>query len=199
MRDMIKMVVVITLLAAVSGGLLAFVKDKTAPQIENQKLKFVQGPTIQAIFADADNLSTVLQDRFKLTKGDSEINFFVGKYNGKPEAVAFESYGTGFGGTLGVMVAVNLETDEMVGVGVTTSAETPGIGSRAKDEPDLANRFQGLGLLQPFSVKADGGNIDAISGATVTSRGVCAAVTAAGKTYESLKPQILEQVAAFAG
>ena len=96
-----------------------------------------------------------------------------------------------------MMVAVNLETDEMVAIGVTTSSETPGFGSRAKEEPDLANQFKGLGLLQSFSVKADGGSIDAISGATVTSRGVCAAVTSAGETYESIKPAILDKVKAL--
>ncbi|MBI9076939.1 MAG: FMN-binding protein [Desulfatibacillum sp.] len=199
MREMVKMIVVITLLAAFSGGLLAVVRDATAPQIESQKLKFVQGPTIQSIFAEADNLDTVLNDRFKIVDGDTETNFFIGVYDGKPSAVAFEASAVGFGGPLGVMVAVNLDTDEMIGVGVTTSAETPGIGSRAKDEPELAAQFTGLPLLQPFSVSADGGDIDAISGATVTSKAVVAAVTSAGKIYENLKPQILEKVGAFAG
>ncbi len=199
MREMIKMVLVITLLAAFSGGLLAAVKDFTALKIESEKLKFVQGPTIQAIFAEADNLETVLTDRFKLGEGKAVTTFFVGVFDGKPRAVAFESSATGFGGPVGVMVAVNLDTDDVVGIGVTANTETPGIGSRAKDEPDLANQFNGLSLLRDFSVSSKGGDIDAIGGATITSDAVCAAVTTAGKTYENLKPQILKEVGAFAG
>ncbi|SHJ59015.1 electron transport complex protein RnfG [Desulfatibacillum alkenivorans DSM 16219] len=198
MNDMVKMVVVLTLLAAASGFLLSFAEQKTAPLIEMQVLNNEQWPTLQTIFKDADNLDTLVDQRFKIDLGDDEnVTIFPGVYNGEPKAVAFEAKSTGFGGPLGVMVAVNLDTDEMVAIGVTVSQETPGFGSRAKDEPDLANQFKGLGLLQSFSVKADGGDIDAITGATVTSRAVCAAVTSAGETYKSIKPEILEKVKAI--
>jgi electron transport complex protein RnfG len=52
--------------------------------------------------------------------------------------------------------------------------------------------------LEPFKVKADGGQIDALSGATITSRGVCAGVTNSQSFYQRLKPQIIEQAKAFA-
>ncbi len=46
-------------------------------------------------------------------------------------------------------------------------------------------------------MKADGGQVDALSGATMTSRGVSAALTEAGKIYEKLKPQIEEKAKTF--
>ena len=46
----------------------------------------------------------------------------------KRNTVAFESSGGGFGGDIGVIVAVNVETDEIVGIAVTTHTETPGVG-----------------------------------------------------------------------
>jgi electron transport complex protein RnfG len=111
--------------------------------------------------------------------------------------VAFESAGKGFGGDLGLMVGVNLNDDKIVGVGVTTHSETPGVGSRAQTTPSFTAQFKGLEAEEQFQVKTDGGQIDALSGATVTSRGVCAGVTEAGKIYERLKPKIAEQLKNF--
>jgi electron transport complex protein RnfG len=195
MREMIQMVVVLTVLSFVSGGLLAYVKDSTKDKIEVQQLTFVKGPAIKAILKGATN--DPIKDRFKLKDGDTERSFFVGVFDGKPDTVAFESSGKGFGGDLGVMVGVNLEDDKIVGVGVTTHSETPGVGSRAKSDPTFVAQFPGMPLAETFKVKADGGQVDALSGATVTSRGVSAALTEAGKIYEKLKPQIEDKAKTF--
>jgi electron transport complex protein RnfG len=53
-------------------------------------------------------------------------------------------------------------------------------------------------MKEPVKVKGDGGKVDAISGATVTSRGVCAAITDSEGFYSKMKPQILEKAKAFA-
>ncbi|MGA8282796.1 MAG: RnfABCDGE type electron transport complex subunit G [Desulfobacterales bacterium] len=195
MREMIQMVVVLTVLSFVSGGLLAYVKDGTKDKIEVQQLTFVKGPAIKAILKGATN--DPIKDRFKLKDGDTEQSFFVGVFDGKPDTVAFESSGKGFGGDLGLMVGVNLEDDKIVGVGVTTHSETPGVGSRAKTDPTFVAQFPGQPIAETFKVKADGGQVDALSGATVTSRGVSAALTEAGKIYEKLKPQIADKAKTF--
>ena len=196
MREMIQMVVVLTVLSFVSGGLLAYVKDGTKEKIEVQQLTFVKGPAIKAILKGAAN--DPIKDRFKLKDGDTEQSFFVGVFDGKPDTVAFESTGKGFGGDIGLMVGVNLENDKIVGVGVTTHSETPGVGSRAKTDPSFVAQFPGMSIEETFKVKADGGQVDALSGATVTSRGVSAALTDAGKIYEKLKPQIADKAKTFA-
>jgi len=195
MREMIKMVVVLTVLSAFSGGLLAAIKNGTQDQIENQQLKFVKGPAITAIFEGASN--DPLADRFKLKADGREISFFVGTFDGRANAVAFESFGKGYGGELGVMVGVNLTDDKIVGVGITTHSETPGVGSRAKSEPGFAAQFKGQSIKQAFKVKLDGGQVDAVSGATFTSRGVSAALSDAGKVYQDLKPQLADKIKSF--
>jgi len=196
MRDIIKMIVVLAGLAACSGVLLAAVKSGTAKQIEVQQLTFVKGPAIMEILEGASN--NPILDRFKIQDGDVERSFFVGIFDGQPKAVVFESEGKGFGGDIGVMIGVDLETDQLVGVGVTTHSETPGLGSRAKDDPSFRAQFKDSAFFEPFKVKADGGQIDAVSGATITSRGVCAAVTASSEFYKKMKPQVMEQAQAFA-
>ena len=195
MRELIKMVVVLTVLSAFSGGLLASLRDGTKDRIEYQQLKFVKGPAILDIFKGATNNPIV--DRFKIKDGDVERSFFIGKFEGKPDEVAFESYGKGFGGDIGLMVGVNPSTDKIVGVGVTTMSETPGVGSRAKTDPDFVAQFAGKPMIETFKVKADGGQVDALSGATVTSRGVSAGLTDAGSIYKRLKPKITEKLKEF--
>ncbi len=192
MREMVKMVIVLTVLSSFSGGLLAAIHNKTKDRIEYQQLKFVKGPAIREILKEASN--DPLVDRFKITDGDIERSFFVGVIDGKANTVAYESSGKGFGGKIGIMVGVNINDDKIVGIGVTTHSETPGVGSIAKTDPGFSAQFKGLSIDGPFKVKTDGGQVDAITGATITSRGVSGAVTAAGETYKRLKPQIVEKL-----
>jgi len=195
MREMIKMIVVLTVLSVFSGGLLAAVRNGTKDKIENQQLQFVKGPAISTIFEGAAN--NPLSDRFKLKDDGTERSFFVGVFDGKADAVAFESFGKGFGGELGVMVGVNTKDDKIIGVGITTMSETPGVGTRAKTDPTFAAQFKGMPVEEQFKVKADGGQVDAVSGATFTSRGVSDALTDAGKIYKRLKPQLVEKLKSF--
>ncbi len=195
MREMIRLLVVIAVFSAVSGGLLAAIQSGTRDRIEYQQLKFVKGPTIQQILEGSSN--DPLVDRFKLIDGKEERSFFVGVFDGKANIVALEAFGKGFGGDIGVIIAVNVENDEIVGIGVTTHSETPGVGSSAKTDPSLSEQFKGLPIKEPFKVKADGGQIDAISGATVSSRGVCGAVVDSAEIYMRLKKDIIEKLKAF--
>ena len=195
MREMIQMVVVLTILSCISGGLLASIKDGTKEQIEYQQLVFVKGPAIRAILDGSSN--DPITDRFKLKDGEIERSFFAGAFDGKANTVTFETFGKGFGGDIGVMVGVNLDDDKIIGVGVTTHSETPGIGDQAKTNVAFSSLFKGMPLQDTFKVKTDGGQVDALSGATITSRGVSVAVTEAVKIYEKLKPQIADQLKTF--
>ena len=195
MREMIKMIVVLTILCSFSGGLLAAIRNETKDRIENQQLTFVKGPAIMAILEGASNDPIV--DRLKIEDQGIERNFFVGVFDGKAGSVAFESSGKGFGGDIGIMVGVNTSDDSIVGVGVTTHSETPGVGSKAKSDPSFVAQFKDKPLVGAFQVKSDGGQVDALSGATVTSRGVSVALTDASAIYERLKPQIVEKLKAF--
>lgn len=192
MGEMIKMVVVLTFLSSLSGGLLAYVKENTAQRIEDQVLQFVKGPTLKSLFKDAEN--DPLSDRFTIDRDKESRTFFVAKLDGKTQTVAFETFGKGYGGDVGLMVAVDVATDKIYGAGVPTHSETAGLGSMAKDDPNFAAQFAGQPLLEPIQVTGDGGKINALSGATITSRAVCVAATQAGDMYKSLKPEIEEKL-----
>ena len=200
MGEMIKMVVVLLVLSLVSGSLLAKIHDGTKGRIENQILKFVKGPAIEKIFSRAENDPLEERYRFKIEDGKSVRSFYIGRYDGKANAVSFEGKGKGgYGGDIGVMVGVNINDDRLVGVGVTTHSETPGMGSKAQTDPKFAAQFETLTIDQVFKVKADGGKIDAISGATMTSRAVSAGLNDAAAIYKRLKPKIIEQLKGSVG
>ncbi|MGD9080303.1 MAG: RnfABCDGE type electron transport complex subunit G [Desulfobacterales bacterium] len=195
MREMIKMLIVLTILATLSGGLLAAIRDNTKDRIENQVLEFVKGPAIRSILEGATNDPIV--DRFQMKDGDVERTFFVGVLDGEPRAVTFETSGKGYGGDVGLMVGIDIKDTKIIGVGVTTHAETPGMGAKAQTDPSFVAQFRGLPLDQPANVTGDGGSINAISGATITSRAVCSATNDALKIFENLKPQLTEKLKEF--
>jgi electron transport complex protein RnfG len=195
MREMIKMLLVLTILATLSGGLLAAIRDNTKDRIENQVLEFVKGPAIRSILEGATNDPIV--DRFPMKDGDIERTFFVGVLEGEPRAVTFETSGKGYGGDVGLMVGIDTKDNKIIGVGVTTHAETPGMGAKAQTDPSFAAQFRELPLDEQVNVTGDGGSINAISGATITSRAVCSATNDALKLYEKLKPQLADKLKEF--
>ena len=188
MREILMMIVVLTFLSSASGGLLAYLKDSTEDKIEKQELEFVKGPAIRDILKGASN--DPIADRFKIVDGEIEQSFFVGVIDGKANTVVFETEGKGYGDKIGLMVGVNVSNDQLVGIGVTTHKETPGLGANAKDDPSFAAQFKGMSTQTNFKVTKDGGAINAISGATITSRGVSGAVIDAVQQYQKLKPAI---------
>ena len=195
MREMIQMVVVLTVLSCVSGGLLAAIKTNTEERIAYQQLKFVKGPAILAILEGSSN--NPITDRFTLKDGEVERSFFVGVFDGQPNTVAFETSGKGYGGDVGLMVGVNVAEKTLVGIGVTTHAETPGVGARAQTDAAFVAQFNGQPFEGEFKVKPDGGQVDALSGATITSRAVANAVTDAVGIYDRLESQLAEQLKSF--
>jgi Na+-translocating ferredoxin:NAD+ oxidoreductase subunit G len=192
MGEMIKMVVVLTILSVISGGGLAKLKTFTEPKIENNVMTLVKGPAIHKMLEDAEN--DPVQDRFKVKDGDTEHNVFVGVYDGKPNTVVMETEVSGFADKVGLVVAINTDDDVLAGIGVTTSKETPGLGGEAKNDPTFAAQFKGKSIANPIKVTADGGEISALSGATITSRAVCKGTTQAIEEYKKLKPQIIAKL-----
>lgn len=195
MRETIRLLAVVLIFTGFSGGLLAALHGATLERIELQELKFVRGPALMKVMEGSSNDPMV--DRFKLMDGDEERKFYAGVFDGKANVVALEGFGTGYEGKIGVLVAINLETDEIVGIGVTTLSETPGVGARVKTDPAFNSQFKGLSMKTPFQTRGDGGEIDGVSGASLSSRGVCRALNESADIYLRLKADILEKMKAF--
>jgi electron transport complex protein RnfG len=187
MKENFRMLLVLTLICGACGFLLAGVRNGTMARIEEQVLSFVQGPAVQKVLASSEN--DLIKDRRKVETQGREIVVFVGKKSGEAWAVALESSAGGFGGDIGVMVGYDITEDKITGIGITTAAETPGIGLRVKEDA-FTDRFKDKSVSDNIDLKSKGGVIDGLSGATVSSTGVCAAVRKNIEMYQDIKTKI---------
>jgi len=173
-RDIIKMIIVLTIIGAVSGLALSLVYEGTKAPIEYQTIKFVKEPAVKKVLTGYDN--DPIADRKKIRIGEDErgkpieLIIFPAKKAGATFAVALEGKGKGFGGLIGVMVGVSKE-GRLLDIGITSHSETPGIGSKV-GETSFTEKFKGLATDREITV-------DGISGATYSSKGVMSAVTQA--------------------
>ncbi len=190
-KEYLKMIVVLTLIAMVCGFLLSAVKTFTYEKIEEQILVNVKGPALKSVLSQSAN--NPIDDRMEILMDGKTYTVFIGKKGDSLYAVAFESEGAGFGGKIGVMIGIDIKKSSISGIGILSHQETPGLGSRIV-ETSFTGRFKGKPLTGNFKVKKDNGDIDAISGATNSSRGVCLAVESGVKLYSKLKTEILKKI-----
>jgi len=186
MMEIIRMVVVLSAITGLSGFVLSGLKVWTTPIIEEQVLMNVQGPALKRLFLHSNN--DPIADRKKLPKPGSEgeeLIVFPAIKDGKLLAVAIEAAGKGYGGDVNVLVGFDVAKDNLVGISVTTHKETPGLGSRIQDA-SFTKQFRGKDPAKA-TLKKDGGDIDAISGATFSSIGSADAVKQAAGWYTALK------------
>ena len=87
---------------------------------------------------------------------------------------------TGFDGDIAMMVGIDLQGN-VLGISVISHTETAGLGAVAAAKTSAGEAFRGqfVGTSGSVSVAKDGGTIDAITGATITSRAICDGVNAA--------------------
>lgn len=186
MKDMLKMVVVLSLICGLSGLTLATVRQATSAKIEEQVLTYVQGPALEQVFPDCDN--SPVKDRKRFDTPSGPVMVFPAMKDGKLIGVAFETFGGGYGGPVGVMVGLSTDGDIIQGIGITTMKETPGLGARAV-EPEFRAQFRNQ-APEDLALSKNGGSIQAISGATITTTATITAVGEAVKLFEQLKDKL---------
>jgi len=185
------MAVVLTVICAFSGLLLALVHGVTKEPIEYAMLKNVKEPAVLAVINGFDN--DPIKDLVKIPIGkdkkgrDAFLMVFPGKKDGKTFAMAFEAAAKGYHGDIGVMVGIDAEKNEVTGVSVVSHSETPGLGAKIT-EANFTDSFQGKSLEKELT-KDD---INALSGATLSTNGVVAAVNNARAVFDKHRDQMLQ-------
>ena len=177
--SLINMVLVLTGVAVIMGGVLAYVNELTSDPIREQKEK-----------ALADGIKQVLaHDELVITQTDTvkqadakgkEITFITYKAqddNGNDLGVAVQSTTGGFGGDLKVLVGFDTEGN-ILGYTLLEHQETPGLGAKADKWFQKGEKGDIIGKnpQQPLTVSKDGGQVDAITASTITSRAFLLAI-----------------------
>lgn len=188
MKEILRMVVVLSAITGLSGLILSGLKVWTTPIIEEQVLTNVQGPALKQVFVDSTNDPIADRKPLPLPGTENAVLVFPAIKDGKLQGVAMEAAGKGYGGDVNVIVGFDVSTGNLIGVSVTTHKETPGLGSRVQ-ETSFTKQFKGKEPAKAV-LKSAGGDVDAISGVTVSSVAVSDAVKQAATWYAALKDTI---------
>lgn len=185
--SLVNMVCVLTGVALVTSGLLAVVNHVTeGPKAVKAENTLAAG--IKSVMG-TDQLSVTANDTIKQTdeKGKEQV-FVVHKVADKANkslGAAIEATTLGFGGDLAVLVGFNPEGN-ILGYTVLKHAETPGLGAKATDWFQKGQKGDIIGKNpkeKELTVSKDGGEIDAITASTITSRAFLKAVNQAYAVY----------------
>lgn len=180
------MLLSLTLICLFAAGILATVNRQTAGPIAASKAAALEN-AIKAVTPEFDN--SPLADAYKAatSNGDSLIIYPATK-DGEPVGVAVEGYTmNGFSGEIRVIVGFDTE-GKIYNYSVLQHAETPGLGSKMQDwfrtdknNQNVIGRSLANGNL---SVTKDGGEIDAITASTITSRAFLEIINRAYSAYK---------------
>ena len=187
MRDQIwYMILVLGLAGAIAGVALAGVKGMTDPVIESYTLEQKVKPSLEKFFGPAGIDNDYIADRVKLELGKDDLGrmqrltVFKGKKGAEVTAVVLQTAASGYGGDLTVLTAFDLVNGTILGVKTLDQKETMGLGARTADDTEpFIQQWAGKSFEGGVALKSNGGEIDAISGATISSTAFTEAVSKA--------------------
>ena len=167
MNYRVKMILILTLFACISGGVLSVVYLFSSPMIEANILKEQR----EAIFLVVPGASEYTEK-----KVDDFIYYECRDKSGNISGYAFLAQGNGYQGVIKIMVGVTPDISKITGIKVLEQVETPGLGGRIA-EKDFQEQFRGITTEPQIEyVKnqkpSKPNEIQAITGATISSRSV---------------------------
>jgi electron transport complex protein RnfG len=185
-----KMIVVLTALTMIAGGLLSYWDGITGPKIEAYRLE-------QLKLAIAEVLPS--HERYDELTGEGMI-LYVGKNTSEPEPVgiAFEAVGNGFQGKISIMVGISVDFQTINAIKILEQLETPGLGTKIVVDPSnkqdpfwFPNQFKMLTSLPLIEVVKNAtpskpNEIQAITGATISSQAIATIINDGIKKAKSI-------------
>ena len=184
MKHIIKPGIILFLIAAVITALLGFVRSLTLEPIENNKQKAKQA-AMAAVIPAASN--------FIEYKGpySGMIISICEAYSGTESlGYAVELATEGYSGKINLILGISKAENKITGMRVTKHSETPGLGALAVKE-NFYKKFDNKNAVKLNVVRNSPGenDIEAITGATITTKAITDAVNEAIKWYNGVTRQ----------
>ena len=178
------MLVVLTGVTVISVALLAYVNQLTTEPIRQANAKILNN-ALKDVLPEYTNDPVAECDTVKSEDGAAAFIVYPAKNNGQLVGTAVQSSSMGFGGELKVLVGFDAE-GKIYNYSLLAHAETPGLGSKAADWFKEGNKGSIAGMIpgeEGLVVSKDGGQVNAITASTITSRAFLKAVNSAYKAY----------------
>ena len=174
----VNMVLVLTVISLISALALGFTYNQTKPYADKVKAEKL-AEAIKAVVPEFDELGAP----FKVD-GFERLELYHAKKDGEVVGTAVKSVSDkGFSGDVWVMVGFDSE-GRIFNTAILEHKETPGLGTKMS-LPSFKEQVNGKDPGEfKLSVRKDGGEIDAITAATISSRAFCDAVQVA---YDAMK------------
>lgn len=194
--------VTLGIIAAILTALLAGVASFTRERIERNEQAWIR-QRLDALIAPQSHDNDLLADSIAVSApnllGSAQpIKIYRARRGGAPVAAVIRPIAPdGYRGPIELLVAIAYD-GRLIGVQVIRHDETPGLGD-AFESRDVhwLERFRGRSLsdppLQRWTVRRDGGDFDAFTGATITPRAIVKAVRGALEYYQRNTQHIFEQ------
>lgn len=176
------MLLVLTGVTAISVALLAYVNELTKEPIAQANAKTLSD-AVKAVVPGFDN-DPIADKKLQMVDG-VEYAVYPASKGGEFIGAAVEAKAMGFGGELRVLVGFDAQGN-INDYSLLSHSETPGLGSKAGEWFKKGNKGDITGMNPgeaPLTVSKDGGNVDAITASTITSRAFLGAVNAAYAAY----------------
>jgi len=134
-----------------------------------------------------ESIGRVLPEGLEISEAQQsgDYQYYTGSSNGVVAGYAVKSSVIGFGGPLTVMVGV-LSDGTVFNTSVLSHSETPGLGAKCQSDEAFMGQWRGFSPDKVLKVKKDGGDVDAITASTITSRAYALAVANAVELVQSL-------------
>ncbi len=178
------MALALTGFSVIAGGVLGWVNDVTAEPIAQANAKILSD-AIAVVVPGFDNNPAESPEMVEMEGASYKI--YKATKDGEFIGAAVEASSNAFGGTLTVLVGFDPEGN-IIDYSLLKHAETPGLGSKAADwfkkgaKGDITGMNPGE---KPLTVSKDGGQVDAITASTITSRAFLLAVNNAYAAYKN--------------
>ena len=182
MKKILQLILSLTLISAVCAAVLAIVNNATKERIAN--LATLKANNAARAVLPANVKAIVPRE----DPADASLTAFVGYADdAKTQIAGYAVPGLtakGYGGNIRLMVGLNPDRT-VISYQVLAAGETPGLGSNLTT-PAFIARFKGQPAAN-VAVTKDGGKIEALTSATITSRAVCDAVADAARRIDRIE------------
>ena len=169
-KDIIKLSIFLAVACALAAGILSVTYVATEGRIQQQKTAELNLALSNECIPGACSI-------------ERKKDYFIGLDKKRRKlGYAFRVYPKGYGGTIDMVVGIDLK-GRVAGIKIISMNETPGLGMKAS-ESSFLRQFTGKTFKSPLKAKKD---VDAITGATITSQAVSDGVKLALTKYRSLR------------
>jgi len=181
MKDIIRLGLILFLVTAIAGAALSLVNNITKPRIEEQKRLVTERALLAA-------LPTADKNAIDEVKSDDTIKYYIGYLDTTRQEIAgyaFVAKGAGYSSIIETMVGVDT-SGTIIGLRIMQQVETPGLGTKIEEikygeETSWFQRMFIGKLAKSVAVDKDKGEIETITGATISSRVVANSINSGAK------------------